>query len=140
METKLSKYLTGFRKNHGTQHSLVPMIEKWKNALDKGEYICALFMDLSKAFDTIDHNLMLAKLEAYGFNENSLHFMHSYLKNRKQRVQLNNSFSKIGKVKVGVPQGTINGPLLFYIFIKDFIIFIEHSNISNYADDNIIWK
>ena len=62
METKLSNYLTGFRKNHRTQHSLVPMIEKWKNALDKGEYICALFMDLSKAFDTIDHNLMLAKL------------------------------------------------------------------------------
>ena len=139
MENKLSKYLTGFRKNHGTQHSLASMLENWKNALDKGEYVCALFMDLSKAFDTINHDLMLAKLEAYGFSNNSLQFMHNYLKNRKQRVQLNNSFSKMGKVKVGVPQGSIIGPLLFNIFINDFIYFIEHCNISNYADDNTMY-
>ena len=57
MQNKLSKYVTGFRKSHGTQHSLMIMLEKWKNVLDKGEYVCVLFMDLSKAFDTINHDL-----------------------------------------------------------------------------------
>ena len=67
MQNELSKYVTGFRKSHGTQHSLMIMLEKWKNVLDKGEYVCVLFMDLSKAFDTINHDLLLAKLRAYGF-------------------------------------------------------------------------
>ena len=62
MENKLSKYVTGFRKSHGTQHSLIIMLEKWKDVLDKGEYVCVLFMDLSKAFDTINHDPSLAKL------------------------------------------------------------------------------
>ena len=61
MEDKLSKYITGFKKAHGTQHSLLTMLEKWKSVLDKGSYVCCLFMDLSKAFDTINHNLLLAK-------------------------------------------------------------------------------
>ena len=64
MEDKLSKYLTGFRKSHGTQHLLVTMLEKWKKAVDNGEYVSALFLDLSKVFDTINHDLLLAKLKA----------------------------------------------------------------------------
>ena len=139
MENKLSKYLTGFRKNHGTQHCLVTMLEKWKDVLDKGEYICALFMDLSKAFDTINHDLMLAKLEAYGFSESSIQFMNSYLKDRTQKVQINNCFSKSGKLNVGVPQGSIIGPLLFNIFINDFTFFIENNFLCNYADDNTMY-
>ena len=65
MQNKLSKYVTGFRKSHGIQHSLMIKLEKWKNALDKGEYACVLFMDMSRAFDTINHDLLLAKLRAY---------------------------------------------------------------------------
>ena len=72
MEDKLSKYLTGFRKSHGTQHLLVTMLEKWKKAVDNGEYVSALFLDLSKAFDTINHDLLLAKLKIYGFSPNPL--------------------------------------------------------------------
>ena len=68
MEDKLSKYLTGFRKSHGTQHLLVTMLEKWKKAVDNGESVSALFLDLSKAFDTINHDLLLAKLKAYVFS------------------------------------------------------------------------
>ena len=92
MEAKLSKYIAGFRKAHETQHSLITMLEKWKSVLDKGEYICCLFMDLSKAFDTINYDLLLAKLKAYGFSKKPLALMYGYLSNRKQRTQINNYF------------------------------------------------
>ena len=109
MENKISKCVTGFRKSHGTQHSLIVMLEKWKKALDKEENTSAIFMDLSKAFDTIDHDLLLAKLKAYGFLKQALSFMCSYLRNRRKRVQINNKFSSLKEVTAGVPQGSIDG-------------------------------
>ena len=89
MKDKLSKLLTGFRKNHSTQHCLMSMLEMWKNTLDKGGYVSAIFMDLSKAFDTFNHNLLMA----YGFDRDSLSFMKSYLNDRQQRFHVNNKFS-----------------------------------------------
>ena len=80
MEDKLSKLLTGFRKNHSTQHCLINMLEKWKNTLDKGGFVCAMFIDLSKAFDTMNHDFLIAKLGAYGFQKDALSFMKSYLR------------------------------------------------------------
>ena len=80
-EDKLSKYSTGFGKSHGTQHQLV--LKKWKKAVEKGKYVSALFLDLSKAFDTINHELLPAKLKTYGFSLNALKLMHGYLNNRK---------------------------------------------------------
>ena len=88
MEDKLTKCLTGFRKLHGTQHSLLTMLEKWKGGNDSGAYVSILFIDLSKAFHTINHDLMLAKLKAYGFSTNALNLMHSYLKTENKKFKL----------------------------------------------------
>ena len=129
MQNKLSKYVTAFRKSHGTQHS----------STRNTEYVCVLFMDLSKAFDTINHDLLLAKLRAYGFSNNALNLMCSYLKNRKQRTQINNNFTSEKNIIAGVPQGSIEGPLLFNLFINDLIFFIT-TFLSNYADDNSLYN
>ena len=81
MESKFPKHLTGFRKNHSTQNALLVMIEKRKTILNKKLKVGALFMDLSKAFNTLDHSPLLAKLSGYGFDNNSLSFVRSYLTN-----------------------------------------------------------
>ena len=88
MDDKLTKCLKDFRKSYGTQQSLLTMLEKWKRGIDNEAYVSALFIDISKGFDTISHGLMLVKLRAYGFSTNALTLMHSYLKNRKQKFKL----------------------------------------------------
>ena len=139
INNKLSINLSGFRKNYNTQYCLTYMPEKWKNTLDKGKHVGAVFMDLSKAFDTINHELMIAKLEAYGFSTNALLFMLSYLKNRSQRVSINSSFSTWKEIIGGVPQGSILGPLLFNVFQNDIFYFENRAFISNYTDDNVLY-
>ena len=79
MEDKISNYVTGFRKSHGTPLSLVMMLERWKQAIDEGEYIFVMYMGLSKTFDTINQGLLLAKVRAYGFSTSTLNLLYSYL-------------------------------------------------------------
>ena len=86
----------------------------------------AMFIDFPKAFDTINHGFLLSKLNAYGFSKQALSFSCSYLKNGRQRVQINNKFSSLKEVRVGVPQGSIDKPLNFNLFIND--IFIHYRN------------
>ena len=140
MEGKLSKVLKGFRKNHSTQHCLVNKLKKWKNTLDKGGFVCAMFMDLSKTFDTINHDLLIVKLGAYGFQEDALVSMKSYFTNRQQRARVNSNFSMYEEIISGVPQGSILGPLLFNIFLNGLFLFVENSDLSNYADDNTLYS
>ena len=96
-------------------------------------------MDLSKAFDCLNHELLLAKLNAYGFSTNAIRMVHSYLTGRRQRVKVNGSFSSWKEMKLGVPQGSVLGPLLFNIFINDIFILLSETEICNYADDTTIY-
>ena len=92
--------------------------------------------DLSKAFDSVSHDLLIAKLHAYGIKKESLNLLFSYLKNRKQRVCLNNTYSEWIDILFGVPQRSILGPLLFSIFLCDLFLFLHDIPVANYADDN----
>ena len=96
-------------------------------------------MDLSKAFDTLNHDLLIAKLGAYGFETDALRYMKSYLKNRKQKVRVNKTFSEWERITTSVPQGSILGPLLFTIFVNDLFLFVSNASLGNYADDNTIY-
>ena len=103
------------------------MIEKWKRALDENMKVGAIFMDLSKASDTLNHRLLLAKLKAYGLQPIALKQMENYVTGRFQRTKVNNSYSSCSEIIVGVLQGSILGPLLFNIFFNDFFLYPQRN-------------
>ena len=127
----LSPYLCGYRKGFSTQQALPSLIEKWQNIWDKKGYGGAVLMDLSNAFDTLNHDLLIAKLHAYGFTKESLKLIKSYLTNRWQRTKVNTNFSSWTELLIGVQQESVLGSLLFNIYINDLFYITEMINVCN---------
>ena len=131
-----SKYQCGFRKGHNAQHYLMAMIEKWRKLLDIRGHAGVLLTDLSKVFDCIDHELVIAKLHAYGFDTDALKFIHSYLKGRKQKTEINSSYSSFAEILFVVPQGSVLVLLLFNVYICDLFYDIDDLDFASFADDS----
>ena len=138
MNVHLSPFLSAYRKNYNTQHVLLRLLEEWREHLDNNKTVGGILIDLLKAFDCVPHDLLLAKLAAYGIDDNLILYIHSYLLNRKQCVCINNILSEFNKVISGVPQGSIVGPTLFNCFFNDFYYFIKNANVHNFAEDNTL--
>ena len=115
----LYKYQFGFQKGKSTEMALIILLDKISEALDRGEYVIGVFLDFSKAFDTVDHTILLQKLDKYGIRGIPLNWFKDYLSDRSQFVTYNACQSKHQTIKCGVPQGSILGPLLFLIYIND---------------------
>ena len=134
-EKHLSPFLCGYRKGFSSQYALLSMIEQWKLSLDNHSFAGGILMDLSKAFDTINHQLLISKLYAYGFGIDALELILDYLSNRWQRTKINISFSSWSELLCGVAQGSILGPLFFNIYLNDLFYGFSVTNVCNLADD-----
>ena len=128
----------GFRSNYSTNHALTNLTEYIKSSLDDKKYVCGIFVDLEKAFDTVNHDILIKKLYHYGFRGGFNNLMRSYLENRKQFVSINGFNSTTKSISCGVPQGSSLGPLLFLIYINDFRFCLKETDAGHFADDTYI--
>ena len=135
----LTSHQYGFRKGHSTSHALINFIRNVTNAIDNEEVMLGIFLDLSKAFDTLDHDILIYKLHLYGIRGIVLELFKSYLLNRRQFVTLNGYKSENKVLKCGVPQGSILGPLLFILYINDLCNTSEVLRYILFADDTSIF-
>ena len=131
----------GFRAKHSTEHALLSITENIKNNIDNQKLTCGIFIDLEKAFDTVNHKILLKKLEHYGIRGLANCWLSDYLTSRKQRVKIGDKFSKYQRITCGVPQGSILGPLLFLVYINDMHKAVRFSTLYHFADDtNLLYS
>ena len=129
----------GYRKNRSTELASTLLLDDIRKSVDWGELVGAVFIDLSKAFDTIGHEILLSKLPSYGIRNTELTWFTDYLFSRKQLVNFDKCSSKKESVLCGVPQGSILGPLLFMICFNDFHTCLRHAKTIKFADDTVLY-
>ena len=135
----LHKTQSGFRPQHSCETALVHMIDSWLNAMDSGKMVGVVLVDFKKAFDLVDHQILLSKLKLYGINDEALMWFNTYLEHRQQQVSVNDNKSDFETVTCGVPQGSILGPLLFLLFINDLPLYVNNVSADLYADDTTLY-
>ena len=126
----------GFREGHSTEMAIVDLTNKLKLHIDEGYFTCCIFLDLSKAFDTVNHKILLKKLEAYGIRGN-MHDLSGYLSNRQQYTECIGAQSENNVIKCGVPQGSTLGPLLFLLYVNDLPLHTKFY-VNLFADDAVL--
>ena len=130
----------GFRTLHSTALALSKCTSNWLLNMDRGDMTSVVFLDIRKAFDTVNHQILLDKMHCYGVRDGELLFFRSYLQNRTQCCSVNGHILTLQKVTCGVPQGSILGKLLFIIYMNDLPAFVQEANITMYADDTSLDK
>ena len=134
----LNKSQFGFRSKHSTNHAIINLTESTLDALENGLKVGGVYLDIAKAFDTVNHDILLRKLEYYGFRANTLMWFESYLKNRKQYVSVRDQNSNQYELKWGIPQGGTIAPVLFILFMNDITQCSQIFDFSIYADDTCL--